>query len=651
MPRDRTHTAPPLPAVASLLMAAALIPLLGRLPWWTLAVAGTLLAWRTVGPGGRVLPPRSLRWLLAGLAVALIFARFHTVIGARPGFSLFVLLFGLKLLETGKHRDVLVLVLLSYIALLGGLVLWPSLAMGGYALFFIALSFVTLSVLAQPQGLSWQARVRQTVLLLLQAAPLALLLYLLFPRLDSGLWGRQTAVVGVTGVSAVLRPGAISQLVPSRRVALRVLFHGPRPAAADRYFRVYVLTVDTGHSWRRGPALPLGRTGGRLDFRYTVLLNPTGTRALPALDWPQAAPPGARLASGAVLRATRPVQTLRRYRLRAGSPRRTPLPAIERAWDLRLPPALDPRVRALAAGFTAHNAPALTIIRRALAYFIDHHFVYTLTPPPMGRHPLRRFLFKVRAGYCGDYAAAFAVLMRASGVPTRVVVGYLGGQYNPDGHDVIIRERDAHAWDESWVDGRWRRVDPTAVVAPASVRYGIGLFQRLLAHGGLAGDPDFLQRGWWARTQQRLMRWHDATVTAWDNWVVSYNWRRQARLLRHLGWRTVGRGSLALVVLAVLGATLALIRALGGRVRGPRDPAYRLWRRYGQRLAAVGLAARATEGPLAYAARIRRTRPDLATDCDRITALYIAARYGSVPGNTRALRYAIRRFRPRRRAT
>ncbi|MHB1566155.1 MAG: transglutaminase TgpA family protein [Acidiferrobacter sp.] len=636
----------PIPSAVGGLMAGALLPLLGRLPWWTMAIVGALLAWRLRGRGHWPLPPRALTWLLGLLAAALIFARFGTVIGERPGLSFFVLLFGLKLLETREHRDLVILVLLSYVALLGGLLLWPSLAMGGYALVFVVLSFVALSVLAQPGGLSWAARMRLVVVLLLKALPLALLLYLLFPRLNGGLWNRRIEAVGLTGVSPVLRPGAISRLVPSRKVALRVLFTGPPPPPTARYFRVYCLTVTNGHSWRRGRPEPLGHTGGGAGPTYTVLLNPSGRRALPALDWPVRAPRGARLVSGAVLRARRPVRHLRRYRLDSGPVRLTSLPAAERARDLQLPPRLDPRVRALAQRWSAHDAPAPTIIARALAYFVRHHFVYTLTPPWMGRHPVRRFLFTVRAGYCADYATAFATLMRAAGVPTRVIVGYLGGQYNPDGGDVVLRARDAHAWDESWVEGRWQRIDPTAVVAPASVRYGIGFYRRLLAHGGLAHDPNLLRPSWLAQVRRGALRWHDAAITAWDNWVMSYDWRRQAQLLRRLGWRDAGRAALALALLAVMVLAAYAIRALGARVPVPTDPALAAWRRAGQRLAAVGLPAAPHEGPLTYARRVRRARPDLAADITHLTTLYIAVRYGDGADQLPLLRRAVRRFRP-----
>ena len=634
-----------LPRSLAVLMLASVIPLIGHIPWWILASVGTLVAWRMAAVDWLPPPSRALKWLVAGLAATAIYVRFHTFIGERPGIAFFMLLYGLKLLETESRRDLVVLALLSYIGLLGGMLYDPGIGMGVFSVGFVVLSFAALAGVISPR-LAVRTRVREAATLLLQSLPVALVLYVLFPRLAGGFWGHHNVAIGQTGVSRILRPGSLSDLVRSRKVALRVIFQGAVPPAGARYFRVYTLSSTNGRLWRTGRVFAPGMTRGRPRIAYTVLLEPSGHRGLPALDWPVAAPPGDRLNAGATLSAARPVRALLRYRVISGPRRVATLPAAERAADLRVSAWTKPRVIALAHRLAGGAASAGAIAARTLNYFVAHHFVYTLTPPPMGDHPVARFLFSARAGYCEDYAAAFATLMRAAGVPTRVVVGYMGGRYNPEGGDVIVRERDAHAWDECWIRGQWRRFDPTAVVAPDIIRYGVGAFSR-----GLAGNTAGYGRGrtgtLWTSALRFARNWRDAAVTGWDDWIVSYDWRRQEALLARLGWGDPDRATLALGVLGVLAAFVYGLRLYAGRPRRPTDPALALYLRYQARLARVGLLMRTGEGPVAFEERVARARPDLAPAAREITALYVAVRYGGEIRHARALRQAIRRFWPR----
>ncbi|MDA8389415.1 MAG: DUF3488 and transglutaminase-like domain-containing protein [Gammaproteobacteria bacterium] len=642
---DRTAAALTLPRALALLMLASVVPLIGHIPWWILLTVGALVGWRTVAIDWLPLPSRAVKWLVAVLAASAIYVRFHTFIGERPGIAFFMLLYGLKLLETDSRRDLVVLALLSYIGLLGGMLYDPGIGMGVFSAGFLVLSFAALAGIVSPR-VAARKRLRQALVLLLQALPVAIVLYVVFPRVTGGFFGQQKEAVGQTGVSPILRPGSLSDLVPSRKVAMRVLFRGAVPPPDARYFRVYALSVTNGREWRTGEAFAPGVTRGHPRIRYTILLNPSGHRALPALDWPVGAPPPDRLGGGATLSAPRPVRALVRYRLVSAPRRLATLSARERAANLELPTRTEPRVIALAHRLAAGDGGAQGIAARVLHYFVSHHFVYTLTPPPMGAHPVAHFLFTVRAGYCEDYAAAFATLMRAARVPTRVIVGYAGGQYNPDGGDVIVRERDAHAWDECWIRGRWRRFDPTAVVAPGIIRYGVGAFSRGLA-GSARGRGRDLPAALWTQALRFAQAWRDAAITGWDNWIVSYDGRRQEDLLARLGWDDPGRATLALVVLGVLAALAYGVRLYGVRPRRSADPALALYQRYQARLARAGLPARAGEGPATFGRRVGRARPDLAPAVLRITDLYVAVRYGGETNLLPALRQAVWRFFPR----
>ncbi len=636
--------APP-PLVAGL-VALVCLPLLAHLPWWTVVAALLFTGWRYARDRHVARPPRFLLWLLVAAVTLLVYAHFHTLFGEHPGLSFLIMLVGLKCLESDSPRDAVVLVLLSYVALLGDLLFQPSIAMGAFSLLFLIASFVALSAIAQPQGLGMRQRFRQSTVIMLQAIPLAALAYVVFPRIAGGLWHSAPRPVGQTGLTPDLRPGSLSALLSSRAVAMRVIFHGPRPARDRRYFRAYVLTVTNGRVWRPGRLRTIGHTRGGPLSSYTVLLNPTGNRVLPALDWPLKVPNGDILGPGGVVRARHAVRHLLRYRVTSGARRYGPLTPGGRRRDLALPATLDPRIRQLVARWRKTGSAPRALANDALTYFVRHHFVYTLNPPTMGRDPIPRFLFHVRAGYCEDYAAAFATLMRAAGVPARVVVGFYGGEFNPDGGDIIVRDYDAHAWDEIWVRGRWLRVDPTAVVAPGALQERWPAFRRFLEHGALFHGS----RSWWGRLHHRLGLWRDAATTEWDNWVVDYSSRRQAELLRRLGLRDAGPLALGLVTLILALAALSLVKTLGGRVRVARDPARRAYERYCRRLERVGLARAGGEGPRDFSVRARVARPDLGTEIAAITRCYVACRYGGRNEALAELRARVARFRPRPRS-
>lgn len=635
----------PPPVIAALIVLACL-PLLAHLPWWTVATALLFTGWRYARDRYVARAPRVLLWLLVAAVTLLVYAHFHTLFGEHPGLSFLVMLLGLKCLESDSRRDAVVLVLLCYVTLLGDILFQPSMAMGAFALLFLTASFVALSVIAQPRGLGMRQRVRQSTVIMLQAIPLAALAYVVFPRIAGGLWHSAPRPVGQTGLTPDLRPGSLSALLSSRAVAMRVIFHGPRPARDRRYFRAYVLTVTNGRVWRPGRLRTVGHTQGGPFSSYTVLLNPTGNRVLPALDWPLKVPRGDTLGPGGVVRARHAVRHLVRYRVTSGARRYGPLTAAGRRRDLALPATLDPRIRRLVARWRKISSAPRALAKDALSYFVRHHFVYTLNPPTMGRHPISRFLFHVRAGYCEDYAATFATLMRAAGVPARVVVGFFGGEFNPDGGDIIVRNYDAHAWDEIWVRGRWLRIDPTAVVAPGALQERWPAFRRFLEHGTTFHGS----RSWWDRVHHRLGLWRDAATTEWDNWVVDYSRRRQAELLRRLGWRDAGPLALGLVTLILAITAVSLVKTLGGRVRRVRDPARSAYERYCRRLRRVGLVRTAGEGPRDFGLRARQARPDLGAEIATITRCYVECRYGERREALAELKARVARFRPRSRS-
>jgi transglutaminase-like putative cysteine protease len=296
--------------------------------------------------------------------------------------------------------------------------------------------------------------------------------------------------------------------------------------------------------------------------------------------------------------------------------------ALQRA--LKLPPGFNPRTIALAKELRATHGTDERVVQAALRIFNERGYTYTLAPPLLGAHSVDEFMFDTKSGFCEHYSSAFAIVMRAAGIPSRIVTGYLGGELNPIGEYLIVRQADAHAWTEVWLKKQgWVRVDPTAAVAPARIEQGISA-----AVGASSTLPLFMRSDHPLLRELRLT-W-DSVANTWNQWVLGYTPERQRALLSRVGlddatWRT-----LAVLLLLFTGAiTLALalvtLRKLRVRVRDPVKLAYAA---FCEKLRARGLPPVPSEGPSTYAERVITARPDLATAVERISRLYVRLRYG-----------------------
>jgi transglutaminase-like putative cysteine protease len=639
---------------------AAVAPFFDEQPPWVLAIFAGGLAWRVGADRLRWRQPiRPVRWLLAALIVALVYRHFHTLIGRDAGLALLIALLGLKFLEIRSRRDYVVSVLLFFVVLAGRFLYEQTLWLGLYAVPVTFAGLATLVHAAQPGGLSTARKLRLAGVLVLQAVPLMLALYFLFPRLQGTLWGLPVDTgSGVTGLSERMRPGGLQNLSESSEVAFRASFEGRVPEPAERYWRALVLWRTDGQGWERGE--PPGATPEPVipqdeGIRYHVVLEASDKPFLPALDVPIAAPGQARLRSGRVLELREAPRERQQYEI-VSHPRYryTTLSAAERADALQLPPAVSPRVRTLAEGWRARHGEPTAVARAALGHFRDEKFVYTLQPPLLGDDPVDEFLFESRRGFCEHYASAFVTLMRAAGVPARVVLGYLGGEHNAAGDYLIVRQSDAHAWAEIWDERTgWRRVDPTAAVAPERVELGINALRRLAAQGilpGQAGEAALrsaLALGWFENIALRSRLYWDYANLSWYRWVADYTTERQERLLERVGLKELSGTRLVLLLAVTLSLVISAYGLWLWRSRAPRDPVQASYFKFCRKLARAGIQRHPGEGALTFAARCARARPEMTERLDEITRLYIGLRYGagSGPEQVRQLRERVSVFR------
>ena len=638
--KSNRTVSPPLVAKQSLwLFGSALLvfaPLVPHLPQWLSALTALMLLWRGFLLWRHApLPPR---WLLTitGLAGAAgIGLHFHNLFGRDPGVALLVLLFSLKLLEMHTLRDGFAAVLLGFFLSLTQFFYAQSILNAA-----LTLAGVTLTTAALVTLNHWRAPPARTLrlagLMLMQAIPFMLLLFVLFPRVQGPIWGLPIdAFSGLTGLSDSMTPGSISQLSQSEAIAFRAKFtgayEGKAPPQTTLYWRGPVLSQFDGRTWRIGRVfvsnrLPYQASGQAID--YVVTLEPHYKPWLFALEFPVSIPAEGLMASDYQILSKTPVRARLRYEMRSHPGIVTGVdesPAVLRE-ALQLPPSSNPRARALALRWREEfGADDSAIMRRVIEFFRRQTLLYTLSPPLLGEHSVDEFLFDTRRGFCEHFAAGYVFMMRAAGIPARVVTGYQGGEVNPVDGTLVVRQSDAHAWAEVWLRGRgWVRVDPTAAIAPTRIE--LNLAQALPAGEArpLIALPGFV----WL--MQMRYRW-DALANVWNQWVLGYNPQRQRDLLASLGMRAPDWQQMTVVLTLISGVLLLGFIAWALYQRQHLAPALAAWNSLSKILARRGLARKSWEGPFDYAGRIAATLPGdqsaLADEAAKVAEIYARLRY------------------------
>jgi transglutaminase-like putative cysteine protease len=630
--------------VASLVLVIA--PHALRAPWWLTLLTLCLYGWRLYFALNRA--PLPSRWLVLGVAaVAMlgVWIEFRTLFGRQSGILLLMLFSGLKLLETRTHRDAAMGAFLGYFLIITNFLYTqtiPTALAMGVGLFLLTTTLIGFNAPSRPP----RANLRSTGLLIAHAAPAALALFLLFPRVQGPLWGLpQDAYAGMTGLSDTMTPGSLASLAQSDAIAFRAEFLGEPPPAPLRYWRGPVLWDFDGRTWSIGPSFLVefaAPRGGRATYRYEVVLEPHNRYWLFALETAASLPQSARMSFDGQVIANSPVRSRLRYELASAiAPQAEPRDSagvLRRA--LRLPPESNPRASALAAQWREASVDDAEVLARAIAFLGQGRYLYTLEPPLLGANSVDQFLFVTKEGFCEHFSSAFVFLMRAAGIPARVVTGYQGGELNSVDSIITVRQSDAHAWAEVFLAGRgWVRVDPTAAAVPGRIQSGLARAVPQATALPLMMRPELE----WLRGVRD--RW-EALAHKWNVWVLGYSPERQRELMSLAGMGDADWRKLTATLFAFLGAmTLVLLAWSLKRLARP-DPVQRAWRAFCRKLASRGIERSPHEGPRDYATRAARALPAARRTILRIGALYIALRYGaqaSADGIAR-LRRLVREF-------
>jgi transglutaminase-like putative cysteine protease len=625
------------------------MPHIGDVKPWLMGLASVTVLWRiTLELRQWRLPQKWIRIGVAFASMAGVLATYRTLNGLEAGTAFLIVMGAVKLLETRSKRDLTIVLFVSYFLLFAGFLYDQQLILLPYMLITTWLLTATLMRIHQSSTMPAREALGSTGKMFLQALPLAALLFVFFPRLPGQFWSMPAREQARTGLDDEVSPGDVSELSVSGTVAFRVKFDRDElPPNRERYWRGPVLHDFDGRTWRRAPypyverpLVPAGRT-----YKYRLVLEPSHRNWVFGLDAVTAWPRNTRRTFDYQLLSNRPVAQLTAFDLESSTSYRVDgtLPNLLRAAALRLPANRNPRSLELAKSMRSQVQSDEEYIAAVLEKFRREEYFYTLEPPRLESDSVDDFLFNTRRGFCEHFASAFTTLARAAGIPARVVAGYQGGELNPINGYLIVRQSDAHAWSEVWIEGKgWLRVDPTAAVAPERVERGLD---------AAISDEESVPGRMFVRSTflAQIRNAWDAANTMWNDQVVKFGQQQQRALLSYIGiedadWQELGWGLVATLI-AFFGA-LSLYLAL--RYRPPvRDPLVQPYEQLCKRLARKNLARAEYEGPNDYLTRVVVARPDLASQLDEIRTLYINLRYGpaSLGSQLSRLKYLVNQLR------
>jgi transglutaminase-like putative cysteine protease len=473
----------------------------------------------------------------------------------------------------------------------------------------------------------------------------------LFPRINAGFrFELRPFRSANTGFSDRLSPGSIAALANSSEIAFRAEFPGTstRPSG-PMYWRGLVMWRCNGMEWR-APYAPRPKSSSSTrdiagsdgvpvpsanakEIQQRITLPPHGARWMFALDRPIKTVPGAMLAQGDYLWSVQPIRKSRRYDVASLEFSANEITAGERAEALEVPASISPTVRDLARSWTVRNHDSRGVVNSALQFFRTQGFSYSLTPGEYA--DLEDFLFRRRVGFCEHYAASFATLMRLAGIPARVVVGYLGGEYNDLGHFFLVRQSDTHAWCEVWLsENGWTRVDPASSVAPGRASLDLTSFLETRAGSGQMGArrnaliAQLLRSG--VFTNVRFI-WQTLSYE-WDTRLLAFDADVQDVLLTSMGIASRGPVFLIVEILLVAIALLAIYFAwMQLRTRSRVDRVKAFYEYFCRKTACLGVRRDPCEGPLDFARRAAHSLPNESNRIRQIADMYILLRYAPQP--------------------
>ena len=556
-----------------------LLPHFDHLPVWLSLVSTFLVLWRGAYELKLVrIPGKLVLFIFTIMMLIGILYSYHTLIGRNAGSAMLLGLLCLKLFEIKNYRDISLIINLALFSIVINFLFNQSIPVAFTMILALVFLFTALTSyqhdykklskttpITTSQIIDNEKRhFKLAIKMLVQAIPFAVVLFILFPRVDGPLWGLpEDAFAAKTGLSDQMSPGRISQLSDNESVAFRVLFNSAVPASDKLYWRGPVLWHFDGYNW----TAPDNQRIAVSDFRftaqgekteYTITLQPHNSYWLFALDIPATLPERTRLSGNMQLISMSPVQKLKRYDLTSYTQYILPnYSSITFDRYLQLPENSLAKSRQLMTELK--DLSPVKTVNNVLNYFATNDFYYSRSPPLLFENPIDEFLFESKSGYCEHYASSFTILMRLAGIPARVITGYQGGEINPIDNFMTLRQSDAHAWSEVYLGEKqgWVRVDPTAAIPAGNIE---NTADALRLNSVLREPSTLLKSSWFSKQMKKMRNTMDAINNRWNQWVLGYNNQKQKAFFEAIGIKEITWQGLSQLLFSILGV-LTLILA------------------------------------------------------------------------------------------
>jgi len=613
----------------------------------------SLLIWRFIAiwkPD--YLPSPIIVFCLLLTGIGLLVFMHSGVFGRDAGTMVFITALGLKLLEIQTQRDLYLISFLAFIVAASQFLYLQNVFMAGYILMVSISLFATLLSI-NARTLNNTQALKKSAIILMQAIPLMIVIFIFFPRVDLPRWSfLDDNNKALSGLSDSLEPGAISQLGLSGEIVFRAKFTGKLPKPGQRYWRGPVFSYTDGKRWSPSKNTYFKRYLDKVRFKgekyqYKLLMEPQAKNWVFALDMPAQYPYYLQTNTVHQLTTTQAFNKRAEYDISSYAEYNTGyLTKTEYKDNLQIQPQPSQRINALVKKLGGLSEKPETYINNLFKHFRQQKFYYTLFPPLLEKNPIQSFLFDTKAGFCGHYATAFTYLMRAAGIPARVVTGYQGGLYNETGDFIEVRQANAHAWAEVWLKGKgWVRFDPTTAVAPERVENGVNIEQQI-AQQAISFAPVLLDSKTLSFLRSARELWSSVDYS-WQRWIINYTRKNQLNFLAGLGIK-----SLTAMLYSLIGSGIVISLIVGLyvlRKQKPKlTPAQRYYAKACHKLAALHLLKQPNEGAEDFLQRVSKDQPQLAGAFQTITQLYSQLRYEENNNNPQVLlqlKQAVRQFK------
>ncbi len=607
----------------------SVLPHLPRLPlWFPILLIGVILSrWLTAIKQTKPLPKVIIILITLTAFITIVYFQGFKL-NREISVTILAAMTVLKILETNTKRDAWMVVTLCYFVILTRFFYSQDLLLVIYLFLSVLIITHTLFILQHDNKKDFldKRELKQTLGLLATGLPLAVLFFLFFPRLGSPIWGSPDFFgSGKTGIGDSMSPGSISQLFSDDSTAFRATFKGSIPNNSDLYWRGPVLWDFDGKTWNTNQRQTSKKTfiasndTGTL-VSYEVELEPTGQKYLFALDYVKTAPTGSTLKADQQLITENDINQLRHYtalsQFKAYNSNELLSPE-DFARLKYLPPSFNPKTKALIQQWKRQVHSPLELIKKILTHFATDEFYYSYSPPLLMGDTVDQFLFETKSGFCEHYASAFTVMMRAAGIPARIVTGYQGGILN-EGY-LLVKQSDAHAWAEVWIQNKgWLRVDPTSAVSPLRVEQGSQALIRQNAR-------NWLDNSWSRKLGER----YDAIRHNWNKWVREYNATKQKAIFKVIGFDSVnGRAIIIVLGTIILITTLLVLFFLYiNRPKRKQSPYDKIQKKFKLLFLKHGLTAEENLGLLEFSKKATEYFPQSKNSIQQFTTLYLRLRF------------------------